>query len=92
MNKYKKVILFCFIIFMAVSTVYAPWQYTFHAGEPPLITKPAGYHLILIPPKPEEDRYQFGVRIDSDRYLIQILGIGILFGGGFYLLRENSQK
>lgn len=48
---------------------YLPWTYTLDFGETHS-TKPAGYHFVFDPPKPETNHRAAGVRVDVVRAVI----------------------
>lgn len=90
MNGYQKFLAIITIILATASTIYLPWEYTFQDQGISQVVKPAGYHLIFSPPEPQSFLNNFGVRVDLSRCLIQLLGVGIFFGGGFYLLEKDT--
>jgi hypothetical protein len=54
--------------------LFPPWEYTFNAewqGVPIASSRPAGYALIFLPPKPLGSSYVHGVRLDFGRLLVQ---------------------
>lgn len=90
MNGYQRFTAVLAIIIITLSSIYPPWEYTFQDQGISQVTKPAGYHLIFLPPEPESSYENYGVRIDFDRYLIQIIGISILFGGFFFISKKQD--
>jgi len=60
--------------------LFPPWTHTFNA-ESGHHEKPAGYALIVAPPKPEFHKAFFGVRLDISRLLIQWVVLFAATGG-----------
>jgi len=68
-SKQLKIVIASAAIFIAMG-LYPPWIYTFDARSIHS-ENPAGYGLIVDPPKPEKVKPRFGVRLDISRLLVQ---------------------
>lgn len=90
MNSTQRFIAFLAIIVCSLMCVYTPWLHTYQDQGISQVKRPAGYHLVFLPPVPAQDHWYFGVRIDFGRLAIQLLGAGALFGGFYYLSRDNE--
>lgn len=90
MSKIQKVALLGLLLFVALSTIILPWQYTIQPRGVSQVVKPAGYHFIFSPPKPEEDSTVYGVKLDYNLYLIQMFGGLTVFGVIFILSSKRN--
>lgn len=74
---------------LIVSCLFPPWRYTFDAnGDRGAHSyQPGPYQFILEPPSPIRSEYQYGVRIDFSRLLLEWAAIGIVFSS-VYIIRK----
>lgn len=86
--KQLRVLIAASVIFVIMG-IFPPWTYTFN-GESIHSEKPAGYELIISPPKPERGNGdpESGIRLDMTRLLVQWLVLFVATGGLLLLKRE----
>lgn len=86
--KQLRVLIAASVIFVIMG-IFPPWTYTFN-GESIHSEKPAGYGLIISPPKPEQDDgyLSYGIRLDITRLFVQWLVLFVATGGLLLLKRE----
>jgi hypothetical protein len=91
MNKSQKLILTIGAIIAIVMGLIPPWSYTLNFQSASR-SKPAGYFAIVSPPQPEQNHPAYGVRLDSNRLVIQWVVIAIAIGVGLALLRKKNNS
>ncbi len=80
------------VVLFVLMGLIPPWIYTFaYSGATTHIEKPAGYFLIIDPPKPETNRYTEGVRIDFSRLLLQWIIVAAATGLSIFLARGPEE-
>ena len=78
----RRVAILGLLLFVAMG-LCPPWVYTFSPTGAATTTRPAGYHLLFDPPKPDRNSSQAGIRIDISRLAIQWAVLGALAGVAF---------
>uniref|UniRef100_E6QNX5 Uncharacterized protein n=1 Tax=mine drainage metagenome TaxID=410659 RepID=E6QNX5_9ZZZZ len=86
--KQLRVLIAASVIFVIMG-IFPPWTYTFD-GESIHSEKPAGYGLIISPPKPEQGNGYpaYGIRLDITRLLVQWFVLFVATSGLILLTRE----
>lgn len=84
LNKKQKIFLWVGILALGGMGLYPPWSETFSAqmhGQGGSSVTPLGYNLLFSPPQKPHTSPLYGVRIDTDRLLIQWAIIVAITGG-----------
>ena len=81
LNKRQTTALWVGIILVALMCLFPPWLYTLQAPNMGQVTNPAGYAFVFAPPERVVDASAFGIRVDTDRLLIQLLAVSIVTAG-----------
>ena len=89
-SKQIKIVIISTALFIGMG-LYPPWVNTFDA-KTTHSEKPAGYALIVQPPKPEKDSYPYGVRLDAARFLVQWLTLLIATAGMLLLTNKSTNN
>ncbi len=84
----RKIVIAATAIFI-VMDLFPPWTYTLKF-QSFYHEKPAGYTLILDPPRPEVDSIGYGVRIDLSRLFLQWLILVAAAWGGIMLAKRSG--
>jgi len=71
--------------------VFPPFTYTFSLLSTNQ-SKPAGYSLIISPPKPEKDAPAYGIRLDTSRLIVQWAIVAIATGIGVLLSQKRRTE
>jgi hypothetical protein len=90
-NSMKRPIITIGIIVFIIMGLFPPWKYTLNA-QGIHIEKPAGYALIIYPPKPEIIAEAYGVRVDISRLVIQWIILAVATGGALFITNKQKQK
>lgn len=88
-NKQRIIIIVGFVLFILMG-LFPPWIHTLHFKSI-YREKPAGYALIISPPKPERNTPVFGVKIDIARLFVQWSVVAAATGLGLLLARSKNK-
>ena len=87
----QKTVIIWWAIIACLFCLFPPWQYSFQRPGMKASLTNAGYHCLVIPPEAKNDDAPFGgVRIDFDRWLLQVVGISVLAGAVLFVARKKE--
>ena len=72
-------LLLAFVVLVSV-LLFAPWKFTLTLNGT-YMEQPAGYHLIMFPPKPAPIAAYWAAQIDITRYIIQVFAFFVVGAG-----------
>jgi hypothetical protein len=91
-SKQKTVSIFGIIVIIGMC-IFPPWTYTYKSSSTYSET-PAGYSFIAEPPRQRTDVHKTknGVKIDTNRLLIQIVAGASFIGLGLLIFSRTTDK
>jgi hypothetical protein len=89
MNKSQKLVLLMSGFVAVVVGLVPPWSHTVHYQTIDR-ANPAGYALIVNPPQPEYEDLRSGVRLDTNRLVIQWIVVAIATAIGVVVLHDKG--
>lgn len=91
MNKKQRVIIWIGIILVGLLGIFPPWSHTFK-NHSTYSEESAGYSFIASPPQKKLNNVLYGVKIDSSRFLLQLLTVCLVFGFAVFVSGEKTEK
>ena len=89
LNNKQRIIIMVGLVLFILMGLFPPWTYT--CARRSIREKPAGYALIILPPKPENNAAAFGVRIDIIRLFVQWSVLAAATGLGLLMARSQNK-
>jgi hypothetical protein len=87
-SKQRKVFVFGLLLTVGIC-LFPPWIQTF-SYKSTYSESPLGYSFIAEPPSPISFRHQYGVKIDIERLILQLIAVMALSGIGIVASREKA--